>query len=236
MEDLQAAFDRNIDCIHCKHKFTTKKLRSRFIKVTEYDTDFRPHYESDDVNPLFYNIFVCPECGFSFSDDFTKTFAPGTKQLIEEKVSSKWTSRHYGDERTIDDAINTYKLAGYCATLKKEKHIVSAGIYLRIAWLYRQKDNKEQEIRFLKLSRQEYLESYSTDDFKGTQVSEIRLFYLAGELSNRIGDIKGAAKYFSMVIEKQKQAVETKLVEMARERWQEIRDGQKQSVALPTNK
>lgn len=226
MEELQPAFDRNVECIFCKYKFTTKKLRAKFIKVTEYDTDFRPLYDSDHANPLFYNIFVCPDCGFSFSEDFTKSFASGTKKQIEEKVSSKWTKHDYGGERTIDEAINTYKLAGYCAMLKKEKHITIAGIYMRLAWLYRQKKEVEQEIRFLKLARKEYLDSYSTEDFKGTQVTEIRLLYLAGELSVRIDDIAAATKYFSMVIEKQKQAVETKLVEMARERWQEIRGRQ----------
>ncbi|WP_354958406.1 DUF2225 domain-containing protein [Bacillus sp. CECT 9360] len=226
LEELQPAFDRKVECIYCKNKFTTKKLRAQFVKVTEYDTDFRPQYESDHANPLFYNIFVCPECGFSFSEDFTKTFAPGTKKQIEEKIASKWTKHDYSGERTIIDALNTYKLAGYCATLKKEKHITTAGIYMRLAWLYRQKKDDEQEIRFLKLARKEYLESYSTEDFKGTQVTEIRLLYLTGELSVRIGDMATATKYFSMVIEKQKQAVETKLVEMARERWQEIRDRQ----------
>jgi len=231
LEELQPTFDRNVECIYCNNKFTTKKIRSRFIKVTEYDTDFRPHYASSEANALLYNIFVCTQCGFSFSDDFTKYFAPGTKELIHERVTAKWIPSDYSGGRTVDDAIKTYKLAGYCATLKKEKHITIAGIFLRLAWLYRQKENLEQEARFLKLARHEYLESYTTDDFKGTQVSEVRLLYLAGELSNRIGDIPAAIKYFSMVIEKQKQTVETKLVEMARERWQEIRDGHKLSAA-----
>ncbi|PLT34006.1 DUF2225 domain-containing protein [Bacillus sp. V5-8f] len=231
MEELQPAFDRNVQCLYCNHKFTTKKIRSRFIKVTNYDSDFRPNYANNQANALYYNISVCPSCGFSFSDDFTKYFAPGTRQLIQERVASKWIATDYSGERTADDAINAYKLAGYCATLKKEKHISIAGIFLRIAWLYREKGEHEQEQRFLKLARHEYMESYSTDDFKGTQVSEVRLLYLAGELSTRIGDIPAAMKYFSLVIEKQKQTVETKLIDMAKERWQEIRDTKKLSEA-----
>ncbi|RFU63775.1 DUF2225 domain-containing protein [Peribacillus glennii] len=228
MEELQPAFDRNVECIYCNHKFTTKKIRSRFIKVTGYDSDFRPQYTNSGTNALFYNISVCAQCGFSFSDDFTKYFAPGTRELIQERITSKWNPTDYSGERTAEDAIKAYKLAGFCATLKKEKHITIAGIFLRIAWLYREKEDHEQEQRFLKLARHEYLESYTTDDFKGTQVSEVRLLYLAGELSTRIGDIPAAVKYFSMVIEKQKQTVETKLVDMAKERWQEIREKQKQ--------
>ncbi|WP_336864059.1 DUF2225 domain-containing protein [Peribacillus frigoritolerans] len=28
------------------------------------------------VNPLYYNIFVCPHCGFSYSEDFSRYFPP----------------------------------------------------------------------------------------------------------------------------------------------------------------
>jgi uncharacterized protein len=229
MEELQPLFDRSVDCINCKHKFTSKKIRSRFIKIKEYDTDFLPRYASEQANSLFYNILVCPACGFSFSDDFTKYFGPGTKESIEEKVTSKWVPHNYGGERTIEDAIKTYKLASYCALLKKEKHITAAGIHLRTAWLYRILENRIQEIRFLKLALNEYEMSYSKDDYRGTQVSDVRLLYLAGELARRIGDIPAATKYFSMVIEKRKQTVETRIVDMAKEQWQKIREQKKEA-------
>ena len=36
---------------------------------------------------------------------------------------------------------------------------------MRIAWLYRSKQDNEQEIRFMKLARHEYEDSYSTGDY-----------------------------------------------------------------------
>ncbi|WP_409302492.1 DUF2225 domain-containing protein [Peribacillus sp. SCS-155] len=227
MEQVEPLFDRNVECIHCKHKFTSKKIRSRFIKVLEYDTDFYPRYANPEINSLFYNILVCPSCGFSFTDEFNKYFAPGTRELIEENITAKWGSHNFGGTRTIYDAIKAYKLASYSATLKKEKHVTIAGIYLRIAWLYRELGDDSQEIRFLKLALHQYENSYSTDDFKGTQMSDVRLLYLAGEISRRVADHSAAAKYFSKVIEKQKQTVETKLVQMAKEQWQLIRQAKK---------
>lgn len=110
--------------------------------------------------------------------------------------------------------------------LKKEKHIVTAGLYIRIAWLYRTTDNHDQEMRFLKLALKEYTESYSTGDYKGTQVSELRLMYLIGELSRRVGQTQDAVRFFSRVIEKQRQSVEPQIVELAKERWQEMREEQ----------
>ncbi len=224
MEELQPLYDKSMDCPVCKQSFTTKKIRSRFIKVAEYDTDFCPTYTEDSINALYYNIYVCPHCGYAFSKDFSKYFAPGTQDEIKEKICSNWVPHTFSEERTIDDAIQTYKLASYSATLKKEKHITIAGLYMRITWLYRMKKDKEQEIRFMKLSRREYEESFSTGDYSGTQVSEIRILYLVGELSRRIGDNQKAMKYFSSVLEKQKSAVETSIIQMARDRWAEMKE------------
>jgi uncharacterized protein len=77
-------------------------------------------------------------------------------EIIMEKVSSHWVPHHFSNERSIKVAINTYKLASYCGALKKENHIILAGICLRIAWLYRINKNKEQEERFLRFALKEY--------------------------------------------------------------------------------
>ena len=224
MNDLQPLFGQNLQCPLCLEKFISLKVRSKFIKVQKYDTDFCPIYEDESIFGLLYNVFVCPHCGYSYTNDFSNYFPPSTKEAIQEKICSKWISRDYGTERSIQDAIRIYKLASYSATLKKEKHIIIAGIYLRIAWLYRFVTMDEQENRFLKLAIHEYIESYSREDYKGTKVSEIRILYLLGDLSRRVGNRDQAVKYLSMVIEKQKQTHETKIIELAKSCWHEIRE------------
>ena len=226
IEDIQPLYDKNMECLLCKQKSTTKRVRSHFVKVAKYDTDFCPIYADSAVNAPYYNIFVCPHCGFSYSDDFSRYFPQATKEIIMEKVSSKWVPHHFSNERSIKDAINTYKLASYCGALKKEKHIILAGIHLRIAWLNRINRSKEQEKRFLRFALKEYEASYSTGDFSGTQVSEARILYLAGDISKRIGNEKAAIKYFSLVFERQRNVRETSIIQMARDRFQEIKQEQ----------
>lgn len=228
MAELLPLYDKKYECLMCKQPFTSKKVRSRFVKVTHYDTDFCPTYSSEEANPLFYYVKVCPHCGFSFSEDFQPYFAPGTKEVIMQKVCEQWVSQDFGGERNVNSAIQTYKLAAFCGTLKKEKHIIISGLYMRLAWLYRSLENKEQERRFTNLALKEYMDSYMADDYKGTQVTEVRMLYLIGELSRRIGNIEQAVKYFSKVIENQKSTTEATTVEMAKERWYEIRDMQKE--------
>lgn len=229
MENLQPLFGRTLHCPLCNENYTTLKVRSKFIQVDSYDTDFCPIYNKESVMGLLYTVFVCPHCGYAYTNDFSKYFPPSTKEQIQEKICSKWVPRNFGEERSIRDSIKAYKLASYSATLKEEKHIIIAGLYIRVAWLYRFLKMNEQENRFLKLAIHEYSESFSIEDYKGTKVSEIRLLYLLGELSRRIGNVDQAVRYLSMVIEKQRNTTETKLIEMAKSCWQEIRE-QKQSI------
>lgn len=229
--ELTPYYQKDIECLNCKQKFKTTKVRSKFIKVESHHTDFQPIYENKEINPLLYNIFVCEHCGFSFTDDFTKYFAPGVKEIIQEQISSKWAPRTYGNERSIEEGIMTYKLGILSGTLKKEKFVNMAGLALRTAWLYRLQDKQEEEIRFLEMARNRYAESYSNDDYNGTQMSESRMLYLIAELSRKIGDIEYATRYFSKVIEKQNSSLEPTIVEMAKDRWQEIR-AQKEKEAI----
>ncbi|MFO1445319.1 DUF2225 domain-containing protein [Bacillus sp. Bva_UNVM-123] len=227
MTQIEPTFDRKYECNICKQPFTTKKLRSKFIKVTSYDTDYCPTYSSEEANPILYHVNVCPHCGYSSSNDFSPYFPPGSIEDIHSKVCEQWVPHEFGQKRSIADAIKTLKLAAYCGSLKKEKHIAIAGIYVRLAWLYRGLENEEQEQRFMKLATKSYLDSYMADDFRGTQVSEVKILYLIGEFSRRTEQTEQAVKFFSKVIEKQSRSTESGIIDMARERWYEIREAQK---------
>ncbi len=232
MTEVTPFYDRKIQCLACKHSFTTIRIRSRFVKVARYDSDFCPIYKSSEINPLLYNVNVCPRCGFSFTDEFTQYIVPVVKTELERKISEHWQPQDYGSQRTREEAIKTYKLAAYCALIKKEKKITIAGLYLRTSWLYRDTQNKEQERRFINLAAHEYIESYLNHDFTGTSMSETKLLYLVGELLRRQEKYEEAARYFSRVIEKQQLSTEPKIVEMARERWQEMREQYKQVKSI----
>lgn len=54
-------------------------------------------------------------------------------------------------------------------------------------------------------------------------MSETRVLYLIAELSWKIGDRDEAIKSFSRVLEGQRTSTESKIIAMAKERWQEIR-------------
>lgn len=224
MADLNPLFDRKYECKVCKQPFTTKKIRSKFIKVESYDTDFMPNYTSEEVNPLLYYVNVCPYCGYSSTDDFSPYFAPSTLENIYAKVCDHWNPHEFSDKRTIQEAIQTYKLAIYCAQLKREKHILLAGLCIRTAWLYRLLHMEKEELRFLRLAAKEYLASYEADDYRGTQVTDVKILFLIAECSYRVGEVEQAIRFLSKIMELRRTSTETGLIDKAKDRWQQIRD------------
>ena len=222
--EVSPFYEKKIECLHCKSSFSTLKVRTKNVRVAKSDTDFQPLYEENQVNALYYNVFVCEHCGFSFTEDFSKYFAPGVAEEIYNQISSKWIPHDFKGERTVFQAIQAYKLAFLCATIKKEKFIIKAGLLLRLAWMYRSLNNDGQEKRFITMARDHYMESYSTDDYRSTQMSDVRVMYMIAELSRRLEDYQNATRFFSRVIESQRSGGEPKLVEMAKEQWELVRE------------
>lgn len=227
MENLSPLFDRTITCPLCQTTYTTKKIRSRFVKIEKHESDFRPIYSDPSTNPTYYNVHVCSSCGYSHTDEFTKHMVPVIKKELEQKISSNWTRQDFGQVRTTQDAIKAYKLAIINATVKREKKVTIAGLFLRVAWLYRELQQDEEEQRFLKLASNYYEESYLNDDFSGTQMSDVKVLYMIAELSRRSGDESRAVKYLSKVIEKQNATSDRKIIDMAKEQWYEYRESRK---------
>ncbi|WP_371682738.1 DUF2225 domain-containing protein [Sporosarcina sp. PTS2304] len=222
--EISPFYEKKMQCLLCKEHFPTTRIRSRQVRVSDHDSDFRPIYMNKEINPLFYNVAVCPHCGFAYTDDFSPYFGPGTKEMIAKNITAKWRSRSFGGIRTNEEAVEAYKLAYLSANFKKEKHLTMAGMMLRIAWIYRETEQNEQEIRYLRIARDLYLQAFSNGDYVGTQMSETRVQYIIAELSWRIHDRAQAIMNFSRVIEAQKRSTEPTIIQLAKDRWQEIRD------------
>ena len=230
--ELSPFYEKKIECIHCKKTFPTYKVRSKSVRVSSTASDFQPIYLDDQVNALFYNVFVCEHCGFSFTEDFSKYFAPGTPELIQGEITSRWVQHSFNGERTPEKAMEAYKLAYLCASLKKEKNIIMAGLLLRVAWMYRMLDQSAQELRFIKMARDQYTESYSNEDYRSTQMTETRVAYMIAELSRRLEDYPVATRFFSRVIESQRNGGEPKVVEMAKQQWELVREQRAYNQAM----
>ncbi len=218
---LEPLYDKKVSCPYCGKMFTSKKVRSRFVKPLKVDSDFGPLFAANDENnPLYYYVNVCPECGVFFSEDFSKNIGQTARKAVQQQITDKMdTSTDYWGKRDFDKAVRAYKLAIYTGQLVKEKHIVFANLCIRIAWLQRAVNNKEEEMRFLQLAVSEFENSYIHSDFNHETTSEISILYLIGELNRKLGNYTEAVKYFTTVIEHPDRSRYVKYVNLAREQW-----------------
>jgi hypothetical protein len=137
-----------------------------------------------------------------------------------EKIGNKWTNRDYSGERNWQQALETFQLALLCAQIKEEKSRVIAGILHHIAWLYRERGDKEMENRFLQFALDAYIESFKEED--GDELNA-RLMYMIGELNRRLKNYYEAVKWFGRVIN-DKRIMDAGMIKLSREMWATTRE------------
>ncbi len=216
---------KGIVCPLCQTKFNTTKVKTTKLRMTDRDTDFCTYYK--DINPYFYEINVCPECGFAFSDSYTHSIMDEKADQFKKEISSKWIRRDFGGVRDMDQAIETFKMAITSGEITGAKHSRLAGLCLRLCWLYRMKGDKDEELRFMRWSVKLYEKAYQLEDFSGEKSMDIgTVLYLLGELNYRLGEYESASKWFNIAITKLTNAPEVSASKMAmiRDRWQDIRE------------
>lgn len=221
MTKINLLYHKEITCPVCNNEFSSKKVRFSKLRLIKRDEDFLSYYE--DINPLVYNIFVCPNCGYSATEDKYKELSQEDRKIILDKISAKWNKRSYGDIRDIEDGIESHKLALYIGELLKFKKIELGSLCLNIAWLYRMKKDKE-EYRFLELTKELYEDAYYNESLIGTNMDQLRLSYLIGEINRRLGNKDKAVKWFNTVISNPDLQFNKALETMAREQWRLTRE------------
>lgn len=214
-------YDKNVKCPVCGHKFTTKKAKSKSIKVTARDTDFRAEYEF--VNPTFYGVDVCPNCGHArFESDFQDVNEAAKKQ-IQDKISAKWQQKDFCGERNFSDAIEAHKLALLNYNITHYKMSTIAKVCLRLSWFYHGTESDFEE-RFAKHALESYEKAYSTEDLDENPKEELTILYLLGELNRRFGNYKKAMEWFGLGLRSPVLNEEKFLAESLREQMRVAKD------------
>jgi uncharacterized protein (DUF2225 family) len=216
-------YDRKITCPLCSHLYTTKKVLSKAVKPQHVEGDFYATYEH--VNPNYYAVNVCSECGYAFLDKTKPKITAYKRERYRQEVLTRWVARDFGGVRSIEEAVVAYKLAVFCAQFMQEPERTVGGLCLQVAWLYREMGNQAEEDRFLREALAFYAYAYEHDRTIGT---DGRMAYLLGELHRRLNEQKEAIYYFNLVIH-DKQSL-PKYVKMAREQWALMRE-QKQMTS-----
>ena len=212
----EALYEKSIKCIICNNSFTSKRLRATACRLDKREEDFYTTYKGH--NPMHYEILVCPHCGYAASESSFGSLSPKEITDTKEILSGKIIGRNFCGERTVNDALDSFKIALFMAKARDAKDSVIAGLSLKLAWVYREmKDSKEND--FLEHALKHYKLAYDKENLPLGNLDEISVQYLLGELSRRLEKFKDAVFWFNKAVSNPERANNPRIEKMAREQW-----------------
>lgn len=217
-------YEKEVKCPICNNHFSSKKLRISACVVDKRDEDFCTHYKNN--NPMYYEIFVCPYCGYAASENSFDKLTLIELNKIKEILSGKIVSRSFCNERNINDAIDSFKLALFIANSRESKNSIVAGICLKLAWLYRELQD-EREMVFLRYALENYSIAYDKEEMPIGNLDEISMQYLLGELSRRLNKLKDAVFWFNKAVNNPLRVANPRIEKLAREQWIAVKEQNK---------
>jgi len=212
-------YDKRYQCLYCGKEFTNKKVRVSCIRQTKRDSDFCGYFEGE--NPYFYEVAVCPHCGYAFTASFG-TVKKERRPLIEEQYISKIVLKDYTGQRDLATAIKVYKLAYLTGTLNGERSSILAGLCLRLAWFCRYERDTDGEQKYLRRASALYQKAYMEEDTSNEEKDARLWAYLIGEIENRLGNYAVARQWLGRLLYMRN--LEPYLRQMVEAAWERCRD------------
>ena len=136
--ELEYVFGKSHSCPVCYNDFKAPTVRQSKLRSKGADTDLRPRFAG--VDPLKYDVIVCPKCGYAALGRFFDMITPPQAKLVKEGISKTFRTIYNPKEvYTYDEAFTNYQLALGNAVVKKGKASEKAYLCLKMAWLLRGK-------------------------------------------------------------------------------------------------
>lgn len=213
-------YSKELTCPVCLKNFMVTKVKMKACRVESRDTDFCVHYK--DINPMFYDAWVCENCGYASLSDKFEEITPRETDILKKELTPRWNKRKFDKERNIDAAIEAFKLVLYNYQLRGSKASEIAKVCMRIAWLYRMKKDA-REYDFVKFALKAYNDVYENEHFPADKLDESTCMYIIGELSRRAGNFDDATKWLSKLISSPEARKKPALMEAARDQYQLVK-------------
>ncbi len=188
---------REVRCPLCSTTYTFYTPKASSYSLVRRDSDHCPYYK--DANPIFYAIWVCPTCHFAaYKDDF-RQLEMESMTALKEALDSDTLGRavsFQNPERSLFAVLRSFQLAALCYRIRKFPPELVAGLALRAGWICRYSGELRRELGFLREAQELYQKAFDKGFRRDSQVDDLAVAFLIGELKLRIGDIAGAQKYF----------------------------------------
>ncbi|AFS71375.1 DUF2225 domain-containing protein [Exiguobacterium antarcticum] len=218
MSDL---YMKKCRCPYCLKETATKRVLSRHIRVDKTDRDGMIHYKGSNV--YYYEPVQCTHCRFLFHDTFGKLTTDVRETIATTILPSLPVLPFASTERTADQALQLYKLCLYTAQITRQKDAIQAMLGVRIAWLYRLLENREQELLWTERTVLKYEALYAAYlDPIQTGIPEETLLLRLADLYAVLDRTADARKWYSVIF--QSKTVSDRIKKDARQHWELYRE------------
>ena len=207
-------FNKSYKCPICDEQFKVPTVRAGKAKLEGVDADLRPRYKI--VDPLKYDIVMCPKCGYATLTRFFSHITPPQAKLIKQGITRNFIPMASQDSYTYDEAFLRYQLALGNAVVKRGKASEKAYLCLKMAWLLRGKlesldqeaDNYDEEVKKIREDEKELLASSlegfisarQTENFPMCGMDESTVEYLIAVMSMKFEKYDTASKMISSIL------------------------------------
>ncbi len=205
-------YDKTYHCPVCFETFTSKTLRVNKNQALSSDIDLYTHYAG--VNPLLYEIIVCPKCAYAASYKVFDTLLPTQAQWIKAQITAHCHKRELNPYRSLEEGIFTHQLALICALTKKAKMGEQGYLALHIAWLYRDLGDCVHEKRYLLRAVEAFEHALIHETFPLMGIDTYTIAYMIAALYYQLGQYDKAKPYVSDVILKSQGALKSRAIDL----------------------
>lgn len=191
-------YDKTITCPVCGRTSTNKAVKKSVYRVINRDSDSMIHYSG--VNPSFYEVVYCSECGYTALPKFFDKINDKAKALILTNIALKWTKPTYPEHFDVYYAIKQMKLALHNALVREALSSEIGLICLKLSWLYRLVRDADNEKRFQEQTINCFEKAFMTEKNQCAEIDEFTMQYIIGELYRRLENNDKALLYFSKIL------------------------------------
>lgn len=208
-------------CPYCLKTTETKRVLSRHIRVAS--TDFDGFIRHQGVNVYLYEPVQCNHCRFFFHESFGK-LSPDVRATLQDHILPTLPVLPFAStERTIEQAIQLYKLCLYTAQVTEQKPAIQAMLGVRLSWLYRLTGQSAEEQLWANRAIEKYVSLYENyTSVKESGIPEDVLWLRISDLYAVTKDKEHARLWYSRLF--QSQTATDKVKKDARTHWEWVQE------------
>lgn len=211
-------------CPVCEQSFTLAKVYWSRLRAKSHAADFYTEYY--DFSPYPYVVWVCGHCGYGAPMQVFHELTALERQAIKEGFGGRPPRGTFHGERDLQQTESAYKLALFSTGFRRARYgadVITGSLWLRLAWIYREAGQKEQEGQCLQKAAQAYEKAFVGDVPLTGELTRPKLEYLIGELYRRSGHLETASRWLGRILGRPEVKAEPQVEKLVRQQWQVLR-------------